>query len=192
MSTNYYALLPVKKSTTDRLRKLADDLETCIDNARDAESILFEVREEVRECKVHLGKYSSGWSFLWDANHCKYYKLTLEGIKEFIDDNHAIIVDEHGQRYSWGDFINREIGEAMTTHGPTKRVIGRITYDDWWYNSHRTYAEKHPEENHYSVAIPKEDVEMFKYFARDGFVDEKYNEFHNDEGMRFATYSDFS
>ena len=52
--------------------------------------------------KVHLGKRSSGWKFLWNWNDSKYYK-NKEQLFEFIRSGR--VVDEYGQQMNQEEFI---------------------------------------------------------------------------------------
>ena len=52
--------------------------------------------------KVHLGKRSSGWKFLWNWNDSKYYK-TKEELFEFIRSGR--VIDEYGGIMEQEEFI---------------------------------------------------------------------------------------
>ena len=139
MGTNFYAILPMKKKTTNKLRELADKLEDTSQKVN-VENELYEIGEELKDHKVHLGKRSCGWAFLWDANNLKYYEPILASIKKFIDDNNGTIVNEYGEKFTWDEFINDEIGnslhpstEPITTTDGLKELhmdIDRINYID--------------------------------------------------------------
>ena len=111
MGTNFYAVLPVKKRTTNKLRELADKLDA--GQNVDIEGEMYDINQDLKCHEVHLGKRSCGWTFLWDANDLKYYEPTLASIKKFIDDNHAKIIDEYGEEFTWDQFINDEIKHCL-------------------------------------------------------------------------------
>ena len=52
--------------------------------------------------KIHLGKRSSGWKFLWNWNDSKYYK-TKEELFKFIRSGR--VVDEYGRVMDQEEFI---------------------------------------------------------------------------------------
>lgn len=211
MGTNFYAIIPVKKRTTNKLRELADKLD---DTSRkvNVENELYEIGEELKDYEVHLGKRSCGWAFLWDANNLKYYEPTLASIKKFIDDNNAKIVDEYGVEFTWDEFINDEIGnslhpsKAITTTDGLKELhmdIDRINYIDneyfsknlpyYQYCTSKTYYEMYPTESKYNYGCSDYDRRFEKY-AKDGVIDSKYTDFitNSDGGLRFSLFTDFS
>lgn len=211
MGTNFYAIIPVKKRTTNKLRKLADKLEDTSQKVN-VENELYEIGEELKDHEVHLGKRSCGWAFLWDANDLKYYEPTLASIKKFIDDNNGKIVDEYGSKFTWEQFINDEIGnslhpsEAITTIDGLKELhmdIDRINYIDneyfsknlpyYQYCTSKTYYEMYPNERSWYDGYYNYDKRLRQY-AKDGEIDGNYSDFitNSDGGLRFALFTDFS
>ena len=212
MGTNFYAILPVKKKTTNKLRELADKLEDTSQKVN-VENELYEIGEELKDHEVHLGKRSCGWAFLWDANNLKYYEPTLASIKKFIDDNHAKIQDEYGEKFTWDEFINDEIGnslhpstEPITTTDGLKELhmdIDRINYIDneyfsknlpyYHYCTSKTYYEMYPNERRWYDRYYDYDKRLRQY-AKDGEIDGNYSDFitNSDGGLRFALFTDFS
>lgn len=61
--------------------------------------------------RVHLGKRSHGWQFLWDYHDGRYFKANLESIMEYLKDK--IIVDEYGEVFSLDQFLDDEIGYCL-------------------------------------------------------------------------------
>ena len=183
MGTNFYAILPVKQETKDKFYELAERVSNS--NLDDIKWDLFELQEELDTYKVHLGKRSYGWAFLWDLNNLKYYEPTLESIKEFIDKNNATIQNEYGESFTWDQFINDEIGECMKVH--TTIIDGK----ERRYDCSRTYHESHKTElvKGYmtSESIKMED----KLQSYKGNLDSEYAEYFNEDGMRFALFTDF-
>lgn len=192
MSMNYYLLLPIKPSFIKELKDLEDELSYNRERVLTLSTTLYDLKEEAQKYKIHLGKYSSGWSFLWDHNDFKYYEPTLASIKKFIIDNNAIIVDECGEKFNWEDFITNELGELLYTYipkeGEDKNKV-RFSHREY-YNYKLRYRDNN---NNYfsSVSYNKELLSKMKKFAKDGFVDTEFAEFHTKEGLRFATYTDF-
>lgn len=211
MGTNFYAVLPVKKRTTNKLRELADKLDAKEEINIDDE--LYDIKEELKEHEVHLGKRSCGWAFLWDHNNLKYYEPTLESIKKFIDDNNGEIQDEYGEKFTWEQFINDEIGnclhpstEPITTTDGLKEIcmsIDRINYIDneyfsknlpyYQYCTSKTYLEMHPNERRWNDGYRNYDTRLVQYAAC-GVINGNYSDFitNKDGGLRFALFTDFS
>ena len=198
MGTNFYAVLPVKKRTTNKLRELADKLDAKEEINIDDE--LYDIKEELKEHEVHLGKRSYGWAFLWDHNNLKYYEPTLESIKKFIDDNNGEIQDEYGEKFTWEQFINDEIGnclhpstEPITTTDGLKEIcmsIDRINYIDNEYSS-KTYLEMHPNERRWNDGYRNYDTRLVQYAAC-GVINGNYSDFITKDNLRFALFTDFS
>lgn len=189
MGTNFYAIIPIKQRIVDKLKKLSNKLVngTNIDSYIDE---LKNIQKEISEYKVHLGKRSYGWSFCWDANNLKYYKPSLTSIKEFIKENNAIIQNEYGEEFSWEQFIKYEIGYCLYVGEKTiKTKYGDKTI---FFNSHKTYCQKHPEEENYFADTNREIIDMFTPYALNNTVDIYYSEFISKDGLRFATYTNFS
>lgn len=213
MGTNFYAIIPMKERNKKTLEKMIDQLKSELDNDNYSKlkCQVYEIEEQLKDFingkKVHLGKRSVGWSFCWDANELKYYKPSLKSIHKWVTDNNAIIEDEYGDKFTWEEFINDEIGYCLYTSKPIKTIddlhhpynksmfnIIKKDYLDkgipfYEFCSHRTYYEMHPDEGSYNYSIEHPD---FTKYAKDGFVDEEFTEFHSKDGLRFVTYTDFS
>ena len=146
---------------------------------------------------VHLGKRAGGWKFLWNPNvyviregHMqeieedgrkiqKYiphpsilyyvYPLTKEGIKNFIDREDVIVVDEYGETQDKEEFFNMALNWEP----------------NGWDSA--SYEEEHPEAHRYRFRN-----ELTEILEREGY---KFNsstntDFYSD-GLRFASYTDF-
>lgn len=178
MSTNFYAILPVKENVTKNLKKAIEIIKTTPYNINNIEAAIFDAKEQLNDNRIHLGKRSSGWVFNWDANNLKYYVPTLKSIKNFIDSNDAQIIDEYGNPYTWDEFINEEIGDIL------KYDCGAMTGKEYYerYPKHRTP---------YNREFQKE-INMFRKYAMNNTIEPKYHDFITKEGLRFALYTDFS
>ena len=124
MGTNFYAKrIPTKERKAKLYTLVYDQMDVVkvvkmIDNgdfyaARNfinefAES--FEEEVERLEERIHLGKRSCGWQFLWHYHGGKYYKDNLESIKEFLSNPDIIIEDEYHETFTLDEFLNNEIG----------------------------------------------------------------------------------
>ena len=93
MGTNYY----IKKYMTPEQKKEVID---AINNDQydEARDIISEVE------KIHIGKRSAGWKFLWDANEFKYFEPTKESLIEWLKSGQ--IVDEYKREFTFEEFWN--------------------------------------------------------------------------------------
>ena len=155
MGTNYYAVIPVKSRDKERAKSLVDSNEF-------KEAI--ELIEQFNK-KIHLGKRSAGWKFLFDSNDLKYFEPTREGLNKFFSDNHVIIKDEYGKVFTVDSFWE-EIEDVL---------------DKGW--DLETYYRDNPGELKYFC-----ESRISKVF--DKYNPSRYGEFYND-GLRFSTFSDF-
>lgn len=87
MGTNYYA---VKKLPNSIKGKICDLIEN---DLYEEANELFNTNYE----KIHIGKQSCGWKFLFNYNHFKYYDLTKESINNFLRNDEIIFFDEYGR-----------------------------------------------------------------------------------------------
>lgn len=89
MGLNYYAV----PSATDELKKtlcekiMADD---------------FEGVEAWLPRKIHIGKSSIGWKFLFNHHHWKHFNNDYFSLEAFLSNNR--IIDEYGRHVSFDDF----------------------------------------------------------------------------------------
>ena len=206
MGTNFYAVLPVKKRTTNKLRELADKLDAV--QYIDAEGEMYDIIRDLKCHEIHLGKRSYGWAFLWDANDLKYYEPTLASIKKFIDDNHAKIIDEYGEEFTWDQFINDEIKHCL--HPSIKPIMTVDELKETGYDNDRI---KYIKENYFDKNLPYYQyctsetynkmhsgsfdscnwgISKFIKYAMNGMISRKHSDFVTKEGLRFALFTDFS
>lgn len=94
MGTNYYA---VKKLSDDVKEKIIKSLSE--DKYEEARNEL-----DINYRKIHIGKSSYGWKFLFNYNHFQYYDLTRESINDFISSSDITLYDEYGGVISADDF----------------------------------------------------------------------------------------
>lgn len=78
--------------------------------------------------RVHLGKRSYGWQFLWDYHDGRYFKANLESIKKYLKDK--IIFDEYDEVFSLDQFLNEEIVDYLyNTDGKLHDGIETLSSD---------------------------------------------------------------
>lgn len=176
MGTNFYAVLPVKERIINKLQTIIDVLEENRSNIDILDEGIYDLSEEIKNYKIHLGKRSGGWVFNWDANELKYYEPTLASIKNFIDSNKAIIVDEYGRKFTWEEFINGE--------------LKNILYDTPAMYTSEKYFLAHPNENFWQPNYSKE-IAMFSKYAKNGYINPKYHDFITTEGLRVSLGTNF-
>lgn len=61
--------------------------------------------KHAEENKIHLGKRSSGWKFIFNHNNWKYYDYTEKSIKEFLKSCDRIF-DEYDNDYTVQKFVS--------------------------------------------------------------------------------------
>jgi hypothetical protein len=138
MGTNFYKVLKpkyTKKQKAEITKKINEQTKKLKEYFNDNNYIdrydiedYYEMLNELRPVRVHLGKRSWGWQFLWNHNNEKYYKKTLQSIKEFLDEDNGFIVNEYGERFTTEQFLNDEIGEAM--YNDPDRFINGYQHDE--------------------------------------------------------------
>jgi hypothetical protein len=141
MGTNYYRI-PKSKEMTERYQKLHDRVARLdwinpsliernfsdIEDPKDSWSKLNPWDEFTYDMKIHLGKRSSGWKFIWNWNSNKFYN-TKEELFKFIRDGR--VVNEYGELMDTEEFIemalewNEENGWDIETYykeNPERRM----------------------------------------------------------------------
>ena len=159
MGTNFYLR---KKFDSQDQRKLLEDIRYGRYNEAE-EMICF---------KVHIGKRSAGWKFLWNANNFKYFKQSKTSLFEFLKTGR--IFDEYGKEFTFDQFINDEIAGFLDNG-----------YDiDSYENSEKSRG--------YSNTYYFYEQDRYRKFKETFGVDvNKYGEFYID-GLRFTVCDDFS
>ena len=123
MGTNYYRI-----PTTDELTKSLTKVKSSITSLlKDVNFDYFLYQDELVNIenllpkKVHIGKQSVGWQFLWNHNNWNYFK-DKESLLGYI--GNGTIIDEHGRYVSHDDFLLI----ALNTKGWTSETYSRA-YD---------------------------------------------------------------
>lgn len=65
------------------------------------------------EKKIHLGKRSYGWQFLWDYHDGKYFEPNLKSIKEFLSQDDIVIYDEYDNFYDVNQLFIDELSSCL-------------------------------------------------------------------------------
>jgi hypothetical protein len=136
MGTNFYRI-PTEDEMAQRKKILIDRINDMELSPKNIESDFHYVKtkfeyiydspwdEFLDEMKIHLGKGSSGWKFVWNFHDNKYYSSKEELLK-FIRSGR--VIDEYGDLVPNEEFIT----EALEWGQPDGHV----------YN--KEYLEKHP------------------------------------------------
>lgn len=156
--------------------------------------------------EIHLGKRSCGWKFLWNPNWYKmykghtewvdnenggktghwiedgydifkYYDLTKESIKNFIDREDVEIYDEYNEKQD-----KEEFWKMALAWGYTGNEVGwdGESYEEW-------EKKQNPSRRTFDYAN-----EYSRFINDCGFKTNKYNTDFYSDGLRFATSTDFS
>lgn len=191
MGTNYYAkIIPPTDKVEELIHKIRSD--DTLHGVSDAFEKLFgdyrfEGNEEFGNV-IHLGKASGGWKFLWNPNayivrsghwdgHTYIpnpnklhflYKLTKQGISDFVNRPDVEIFDEYGKKQDKQKFLDTSFNSTG--------------FDD------KTYEEKYGESYGYYYRS-----EMTNLLIESGvkFNNTSCSEFYSD-GLRFSSTTEFS
>ena len=201
MGTNYYCkIIPSK----ERKKELHDAIEaddfSLINKLKDEMygSIQLDDDNEIIGGRVHLGKSSGGWKFLWNPNifvirqgHLEdsptgrryvpdpsipkyFYPLTKQGLHDFIFREDVLIYDEYGEEQDKEEFWKF----ALEWGQP----------DGWDAVSYEKYEREHNNYRQYPVT-----GELTDLLKQEGYKFTSYtnSDFYSD-GLRFAGFTDFS
>lgn len=201
MGTNFYALRIPTKERKEKLTQLldSDDFDNIISEI-DTTFGKFEMDGDVpKGGKIHLGKRSAGWKFLWNPNmyvirkghitedhhwvwddntYYSLYPLTIKGIWNFIKDPNIIIVDESGEKQNKEEFFDMAL--KWTTWK------GEVAWDSKSYREWEISQGNHPHTH-------KCENNLIDKLISDGYemISESCTDFYSD-GLRFSTNVNFS
>jgi len=145
MGTNYYRI-PSEQEMESRKTKLVElinnidvsprnigiDFKTIpIKNSQSSLSLWDQFTEDV---KIHLGKKSIGWKFLWNFNNKKFYK-DKESLLNFIRSGR--VINEYNEEIGVEEFITIALEWAKDGLDA------------------KTYRRKHPRQYHYDFEEPE-------------------------------------
>lgn len=105
MGTNFYArVIPSELSIKDTLKSIKKYLKGEL-------PFLNEDNLNIPK-RIHLGKRSAGWQFLWQENQ-EYYQNNLKSIKEFLSKDNVIIYDEYGEVFTVDKLFEEELNGVL-------------------------------------------------------------------------------
>lgn len=175
MGTNYY-LRPIKT-----LEEYKEELIERVKNAEDVYSLKEVTEDYLEEVNdgIHLCKISCGWEVCFDHNNGAHYKPNRESLNSFLrKDPNMGIFDEYGDQYTIDEFWNK-----VDTHNSGSRSGEPL----WDSNSYEEWEKKrNPNWKPYNFCNDRENV-----FEKFGIVTHG-GDFHSDDGLRWATYTNFS
>lgn len=94
MGTNYYAIRKLPNSIKGKLCELFKN------DLYDEAMSLFNDNYE----KIHIGKQSYGWKFLFNYNNFKYYDLNRDSIDLFLRNNDILLYNEYNEPIDIDEF----------------------------------------------------------------------------------------
>lgn len=166
MGTNYYRIRIPTEDDRENLHKKLDDFIDCKIQEYEFRDELEAICEEVHICKI-----SCGWKVLFDHNWGKYYKPCKKELNEFLNAPNTVIEDEYGER-----FTPEEFWDIVKEHNSSR--------NNKWTSKSYSLSRKNSYDC-YSRERRERCIELFNIdpgYESDFFVD----------GLRFATFSDFS
>lgn len=129
MGTNFYLIHPIPQEKKEEFKRKVDSTDN-LDEIYDAITEVFGVKEDYRtgdtNYRVHIGKRSCGWQFLFSRAIERHCRLTEKGIKKWLGTGK--IVDEYGDEYTVEEFWKESV----------EGFKSGITSDE--------YYKEHPEE----------------------------------------------
>jgi hypothetical protein len=189
MGTNFYArIIPKEEDKQKLIDAINDDRDDLIE---DLASELYGHRNEYtrKGNKIHLGKRSGGWKFIWNPNVIRYtkeyindnnqyvpvfkydyvYPLTKRGITDFCNREDVIITDECGEQYTSEEFL-----EMAFSWGEPGGLTAKEYQENPKYNAPPYFGCKRENEKWEDLGFKVE-----------------YYDFESD-GLRFSTSINFS
>lgn len=148
MGCNYYA---TPKLTKELKNKIKEQIDT--DQIGRARKLIPE--------RVHVGKSSAGWQFLFNHNNWEYFDKSLESLEAFL--MACDIEDEYGEPISYKDFWDMVDAKKHL-------IDGKEYYVNW---------DEH-----------NKDYKTGKPYPRPSYIPNDYGE-EIHFGLRFSTYTDF-
>lgn len=207
MGTNYYAYILPSEERKSEIKKAIDnnsfnEIRHLVEDTYDTPHY---GEDTYAGGKVHLGKRSSGWKFLWNPNwykiskgHCdwienedgsktgrwhddgfdvfKYYDLTKEAIKDFVMRDDVVIYNEYDEKQDKGEFLSMAFSWGYAKERPGL--------------DSETYYKEEKEKGHY--VSPTTSNSQTQFLKDCGFtLSFTGNDFYSD-GLRFSTCNEFS
>ena len=114
MGTNYYLRQKISNDKKELMKSLID------------QGDFNELKDMIPE-KIHIGKQSYGWKFLWNANRFEYFEPSIESLYDFLKSGD--IYDEYGDKFDFDTFINKKI---KITTGCDGLEWCRDHNERWW------------------------------------------------------------
>lgn len=113
MGKNYYAM--VIPTSSDKMEIIEAVVNNDLEFAKDK---IVQFTE-----KIHIGKSSAGWEFLFNLNSKKYYS-DIDTLKDFISHSNVIIYDEYDTQIFFLDFWTKVVKNRMFNGQPAKKNTG--------------------------------------------------------------------
>lgn len=156
MGTNFYLR---KKVSEEDKQNVIEQISK--DNWTKARDLFVEMTN-----RIHIGKRSRGWQFIWNANRFEYFEPNIESLQNWLKS--GIIEDEYGREFTFEEFWDDEIKDFLW-EGLNLEKYYSESGEKWWGY----------------------DLPYYFHDKRDKFNINKYGEFVID-GLRFTTTEEFS
>ena len=204
MGTNYYARIITTRERKEKIKQAIDNND--FDEIMSLVSMTYSTTNyyygdnggSFAGGEIHLGKRSGGWKFLWNPNWYKqvkgryengqyiddgfdvfrYYDLTKESLKKFIDREDVIIYDEYGDKQDKEEFWNMALNWGYNKD--EEEGWDGEAYEEWEMKQNPNYKPI------------RHETDYSKFIEQCGFKTNKYKTDFYSDGLRFATCTDFS
>lgn len=208
MDTNYYARIIPTKERKEKIKQAIDNndfdkIKEMVNKTYSSPQYDYQTKTFVGG-EIHLGKRSGGWKFLWNPNWYKlikghsevapnprtyhwveyrfevfkYYELTKESIKNFIDREDVVIYDDYGVQQDKEEFWNMALNWGHNKD--EKEGLDGEAYEEWEMKRNPKYKPI------------RHETDYSKFIEQCGFKTNKYKTDFYSDGLRFATSTDFS
>ena len=151
MGTNFYYIIPISESKQQELKDM-------ITSKPDFYDLKNEIELVERRHKIHLGKRSYGWQFLWDYHGGKFFEDNLQSIQEYLKNSGGEIQDECGEKITVENFFNDELKSCL--------------YKDDTHDTLESYYAKYPERDRWGISPSREE-----FISKDGLRFSKNQDF---------------
>lgn len=142
MGTNFYYVVPVSELEQKKLKDM-------ITSEPDYYDLVDEINNVEKHHRIHLGKRSYGWQFLWDYHEGRFFKDNLQSIQDYLNNGGGEIRNEYGEKFTIEEFFDNEINAFL--------------YKDDTHDTLESYYAKDPTRNRWGISPSREE-----FISKDG------------------------
>lgn len=142
MGTNYYI---VKKASDEEKKHFQNMLDK-----ETYEDLCDALNQFISSHKIHVGKSSCGWKFLFDANNFKYFDRSVDSVWKWIKENGDDLYDEYNRHVTYEEFRkmveNKQDGWDYLTYQLEEKIQDPyLTVSDYYigdlrFSSHTDFS----------------------------------------------------